>query len=133
MTKTKVFPKHKTTETQLRHIKKEKFQTTFATSFSKAKSTFTVIPRSFKFLPSVIRKLINREPQVTIKYQISKLQEFPSFYQVKIFSTFQNARTGKITKQPTQIWEFVKDNESKKIHWHKKNAFRRFYILILSM
>ena len=126
MTKTKVFPKLENTETQLRHIKKEKFQTTFAKSFSKAKSTFTVIPRSFKFLPSVIRELINREPQVTIKYQISKLQEFPSFYQVKIFSTFQNARTGKITKQPTQIWEFVKDNESKQYIGTKRTPFDDF-------
>ena len=96
MTKTKVFQKFKNT-TEIHELKKDKLNRTFASSFSKARSTFTLIPRSFKFLPSIIRNIINGEPQVTTRYQISKLNEFPSFYQVKIYSTFQNARTGKIT------------------------------------
>ena len=125
MTKTKVFQKFKNT-TEIQQLKKDKLNRTFATSFSKARSTFTLIPRSFKFLPSIIRHILNSEPQVTIKYQISKLHEFPSFYQVKIYSTFQNARTGKITKQPTQIWEFVKDNDTKQYIGTKRTPFDDF-------
>ena len=125
MTKTKVFQKFRNT-TEIHRLKKDKLHRTFATSFSKARSTFTLIPSSFKFLPSIIRNIINGEPQVIIRYQISKLHEFPSFYQVKIYSTFQNARTGKVTKQPTQIWEFVKDNDTKQYIGTKRTPFDDF-------
>ena len=125
MTKTKVSSKLRT-KTDSQSIKKEQLQNTFAASFPKTRSSFTEIPRSFKFLPFKIRQIIKNEPKVIIKYQISKLQEFPSFYQVKIYNTFQNARTGKVSNQPTQIWEFVKDNDSKQYIGTKRTPFNDF-------
>ena len=125
MTKTKVSSKHRT-KTKSQPIKKEQLQNTFAASFSNTRSKFTEIPRSLKILPFKIRQIIKNEPQVIIKYQISKLQEFPSFYQVKFYNTFQNARTGKVTNQPTQIWEFVKDNDSKQYIGTKRMPFNDF-------
>ena len=125
MTKTKVSSKLRT-KTDSQSIKKEQLQNKFAASFPKTLSSFTEIPRSLKFLPFKIRQIIKNEPKVIIKYQISKLQEFPSFYQVKIYNTFQNARTGKVTNQPTQIWEFVKDNDSKQYIGTKRTPFNDF-------
>ena len=125
MTKTKVSSKL-STQTNSQSIKKEQLINTFTPSFPKTRSSFTEIPRSFKFLPFKIRQIIKNEPKVLIKYQISKLQEFPSFYQVKIYNTFQNARTGKVTNQPTQIWEFVKDNDSKQYIGTKRTPFNVF-------
>ena len=90
------------------------------------RSSFTEIPRSLKFLPFKIRQIIKNEPKVLIKYQTSKLQNIPSFYLVKIYNTFQNARTGKVTTQPTQIWEFVKDNNSKQCIATKRTPFNDF-------
>ena len=125
MTKTTVFSKL-STQTNSQPIKKKQLINTFTPSFPKTRSSFTEIPRSFKFLPFKIRQIIKNEPKVIIKYQISKFQEFPSFYQVKIFNTFQNARTGRITNQPTQIWEFVKDNDSKQYIGTKRTPFNDF-------
>merc|ERR1712004_472027 len=96
-----------------RNLKKERLPESAVTSLPITRSSFTEIPRSLIFLPFKIRQIIKNEPKVLIKYQISKLPRFPSFYIVKIYNTFQNARTGKVTSQPTQIWEFVKDNNSK--------------------
>ena len=87
------------------------------------RSSFTEIPRSLKFLPFKIRQIIKNEPKVLIKYQTSKLPNIPSFYLVKIYNTFQNARTGKVINQPTQIWEFVKDNNSKQYIGTKRTLF----------
>ena len=93
------------------------------TSLPITRSSFAVIPRSLKFLPSKIRQIIKNEPKVLIKYQTSKLPRSPSFYIVKIYNTFQNARTGKVTSQPTQIWEFVKDHNSKQYIGTKRTPF----------
>ena len=93
------------------------------TNFPTTRSSFIEIPRSLKFLPFKIRQIIKNEPKVLIKYQTSKLQNIPSFYLVKIYNTFQNARTGKVTNQPTQIWEFVKDNNSKQYIGTKRTPF----------
>ena len=87
MTKTKVSSKL-STQTNSQSIKKEQLINTFTPSFPKTRSSFTEIPRSFKFLPFKIRQIIKNEPKVIIKYQISKFQEFPSFYQVKIYNTY---------------------------------------------
>ena len=87
------------------------------------RSSFTEIPRSLKFLPFKIRQVIQNEPKVLIKYQTSKLQTIPSLYLVKIYNQFQNDRTGKITNQPTQIWEFVKDNNTKQYIGTKRTPF----------
>ena len=96
------------------------------TNFPTTRSSFTEIPRSLKFLPFKIRQIIKNEPKVLIKYQTSKLQNIPSFYLVKIHNTFQNARTGKVTNQPTQIWEFVKDNNTKQYIGTKRTPFNDF-------
>ena len=125
MTKTTVTSKFNT-QIKSYSIKKEHHNHNFIPSFPKTRSSFTEIPRSFKYLPFKIRQIIKNEPKVIIKYQISKFQEFPSFYQVKIFNTFQNARTGRITNQPTQIWEFVKDNDSKQYIGTKRTPFNDF-------
>ena len=125
MTKTTVSSKL-STQINSQSIKQEQQIHTFTPSFPKTRSSFTEIPRSFKYLPFKIRQIIKNEPKVIIKYQISKFQEFPSFYQVKIFNTFQNARTGRITNQPTQIWEFVKDNDSKQYIGTKRTPFNDF-------
>ena len=95
-------------------------------NFPTTRSSFTEIPRSLKFLPFKIRQIIKNEPKVLIKYQTSKLQNIPSFYLVKIYNTFQNARTGKVTTQPTQIWEFVKDDNSKQYIGTKRTPFNDF-------
>ena len=125
MTKTTVTSK---VNTQIKSysIKKEHQSHHFIPSFPKTRSSFTEIPRSFKYLPFKIRQIIKNEPKVIIKYQVSKFQEFPSFYQVKIYNTFQNARTGRVTNQPTQIWEFVKDNDSKQYIGTKRTPFNDF-------
>ena len=125
MTKTTVSSKL-STQTNSQSIKQEQQIHTFTPSFPKTRSSFTEIPRSFKFLPFKIRQIIKNEPKVIIKYQVSKFQEFPSFYQVKIYNTFQNARTGRVTNQPTQIWEFVKDNDSKQYIGTKRTPFNDF-------
>ena len=125
MTKTTVSSKF-STQINSHSIKKEQQSHTFTPSFPKTRSSFTEIPRSFKFLPFKIRQIIKNEPKVIIKYQVSKFQEFPSFYQVKIYNTFQNARTGRVTNQPTQIWEFVKDNDSKQYIGTKRTPFNDF-------
>ena len=62
-------------------LKKEQLPESAVTNFPITRSSFTEIPRSLKFLPFKIRQIIKNEPKVIIKYQISKLQEFPSFYQ----------------------------------------------------
>ena len=125
MTKTTVTSKFNT-QSKSCSIKKEHQSHHFLPNFPKTRSSFTEIPRSFKYLPFKIRQIIKNEPKVIIKYQISKFQEFPSFYQVKIYNTFQNARTGRITNQPTQIWEFVKDNDSKQYIGTKRTPFNDF-------
>ena len=125
MTKTTVSSKF-STQINSQSIKQEQQIHTFTPSFPKTRSSFTEIPRSFKFLPFKIRQIIKNEPKVIIKYQISKFQEFPSLYQVKIYNTFQNARTGRVTNQPTQIWEFVKDNDSKQYIGTKRTPFNDF-------
>ena len=125
MTKTTVSSKL-STQTNSQSIKQEQQIHTFTPSFPKTRSSFTEIPRSFKFLPFKIRQIIKNEPKVIIKYPVSKFQEFPSFYQVKIYNTFQNARTGRVTNQPTQIWEFVKDNDSKQYIGTKRTPFNDF-------
>ena len=105
---------------------KEHLTDNSTTNFPTTRSSFTEIPRSLKFLPFKIRQIIKNEPKVLIKYQTSKLQNIPSFYLVKIYNTFQNARTGKVTNQPTQIWEFVKDNNSKQYIGTKRTPFNDF-------
>ena len=102
---------------------KDNLTTNSTTNFPTTRSSFTEIPRSLKFLPFKIRQIIKNEPKVLIKYQTSKLQNIPSFYLVKIYNTFQNDRTGKVTTQPTQIWEFVKDNNSKQYIGTKRTPF----------
>ena len=62
-----------------RKLKKEQLPDPAVTSFPITRSSFTEIPRSLKFLPFKIRQIINNEPRVLIKYQISKLPDFPSF------------------------------------------------------
>ena len=104
-------------------LKKEQLPESAVTNFPITRSSFTEIPRSLKFLPFKIRQIIKNEPKVLIKYQTSKLPRFPSFYIVKIYNTFQNARTGNVTNQPTQIWEFVKDNNSKQYIGTKRTPF----------
>ena len=106
-----------------RKLKKEQLPESAVTSLPITRSSFAEIPRSLKFLPFKIRQIIKNEPKVLIKYQTSKLPRFPSFYIVKIYNTFQNARTGKVTSQPTQIWEFVKDNNSKQYIGTKRTPF----------
>ena len=105
---------------------KEHLTDNSTTNFPTTRSSFTEIPRSLKFLPFKIRQIIKNEPKVLIKYQTSKLQNIPSFYLVKIYNTFQNDRTGKVTNQPTQIWEFVKDNNSKQYIGTKRTPFNDF-------
>ena len=87
------------------------------------RSSFADIPRSLKFLPSKIRQIIKNEPKVLIKYKISNKTWGTSFYLVKIYNTFQNARTGRVTDQPTQIWEFVKDHNTKQYIGTKRTPF----------
>ena len=102
---------------------KDNLTTNSTTNFPTTRSSFTEIPRSLKFLPFKIRQVIQNEPKVLIKYQTSKLQTIPSLYLVKIYNQFQNDRTGKITNQPTQIWEFVKDNNTKQYIGTKRTPF----------
>ena len=90
------------------------------------RSSFADIPRSLKFLPSKIRQIIKNEPKVLIKYKISNKTWGTSFYLVKIYNTFQNARTGKVTEQPTQIWKFVKDHNTKQYLGTKRTPFNDF-------
>ena len=106
-----------------RNLKKEQLPESAVTSLPITRSSFAEIPRSLKFLPFKIRQIIKNEPKVLIKYQTSKLPRFQSFYIVKIYNTFQNARTGNVTNQPTQIWEFVKDNNSKQYIGTKRTPF----------
>ena len=94
-------------------LKKEQLLDLAVTNSPITRSSFTEIPRSLKFLPFKIRQIIRNEPKVLIQYQTSKFPHFPSFYLVKRYNTFQNARTGNVINQPTQIWEFIKDNKSK--------------------
>ena len=94
-----------------------------ASKYPITRSSFADIPRSLKFLPSKIKQLIKNEPKVLIKYKISNKTWGTSFYLVKIYNTFQNARTGKVTEQPTQIWELVKNHNTKQYIGTKRTPF----------